>query len=69
MKIGVLSDTHGKSVFLRRGLEKLGKIDALIHLGDHCSDAANLEQSLNIPVLYVSEFHILQSSEIACSKL
>lgn len=53
MKIGVLSDTHGKSVFLRRGLEKLGKIDALIHLGDHCSDAANLEQSLNIPVLYV----------------
>jgi putative phosphoesterase len=53
MKIGVVSDTHGKSVLLHRALEKLGKMDVLIHLGDHCSDAADLEQSLNFPVVYV----------------
>lgn len=37
MKIGVISDSHGRHSALR-ALKSLGAVDVLFHLGDHCSD-------------------------------
>ena len=34
MKILIVSDTHGRHQALDRALEKAGKIDMFIHLGD-----------------------------------
>ncbi|MDY3006659.1 phosphodiesterase [Anaerococcus sp. AGMB00486] len=34
MKIGVISDTHGSLFYTKKALEKLGKCDKIIHLGD-----------------------------------
>lgn len=41
-RIGVISDSHGDSGHLQQALMKLeagGRLDALIHCGDHASDA------------------------------
>jgi hypothetical protein len=53
MRIGVISDSHGKRFALDRALKNVGEVDLLIHLGDLCSDAAYLEKSLEVPVVYV----------------
>lgn len=53
MRIGVLSDSHGKRFALDRALKAMGKVDLLVHLGDLCSDAAYLEKLTEVPVVYV----------------
>ena len=53
MRIGVISDSHGKRFALDRALKSIGEVDLLIHLGDLCSDATYLEKSLRVPVVYV----------------
>lgn len=40
--IAVFSDTHGQKAMLLRCLQKTGA-DAVIHLGDHASDASGLD--------------------------
>ncbi|MDD3839363.1 MAG: metallophosphoesterase [Clostridia bacterium] len=42
MRIGVVSDSHGKIFFLKRALDAMPKVDKLIHLGDHYSDIQSL---------------------------
>ena len=42
MRIAVISDTHGKVNKCIYALEKLGKIDAIIHLGDVYDDSEDL---------------------------
>ncbi|MBM7581995.1 putative phosphoesterase [Caldicoprobacter guelmensis] len=53
MRIGVISDSHGKRFAIDRALKSIGEVDMLIHLGDLCSDALYMEKSLEVPVVYV----------------
>lgn len=54
MRIGVVSDTHGKPEFLRKALEQMGHIDLLIHAGDHYRDALNISKETGIKVIAVA---------------
>ena len=53
MRILVLSDTHGNLSRLDAVLRGAGTPDAIIHLGDHASDAAKIAKRTGIPVLSV----------------
>lgn len=53
MRIGVISDTHGKPEFFRKALEQMGKIDLLIHAGDHYQDAINMGKEAGLKVVAV----------------
>ncbi|WP_027364142.1 metallophosphoesterase [Desulfotruncus alcoholivorax] len=53
MKIGVLSDTHGLTSAAVQAVNQLGAIDALVHTGDHYSDALLLGSLFKIPVYAV----------------
>lgn len=54
MKIAVMSDTHGNVQLALNGLKKAGKIDRLIHLGDHYRDAMEISYKTGLPVDAVS---------------
>lgn len=48
-RIGILSDTHGDSGHMEMALMKMeaeGRLDALIHCGDHAGDAALISGSI-----------------------
>ncbi len=53
MKIGVMSDTHGKHYSTKKAFMKMGNIDALIHLGDHCTDLSILQSECVVPTYTV----------------
>ena len=53
MRIGVLSDTHGRQLSLKRALKSMGDIDLLFHLGDYTRDAMYIQNTKKIPVIYV----------------
>lgn len=42
MRIVVISDTHGNQSAIRRGLERIGAVEVVLHLGDHGADLAGL---------------------------
>lgn len=54
MKIAVMSDTHGNVQLAVSALKSIGKIDRLIHLGDHYSDALQIGNKIGVPVHAVS---------------
>ena len=54
MKIAVISDTHGNIQLALNALKHIGKIDRLLHLGDHYSDALQISTKTGIPVDAVS---------------
>ncbi|HOB20356.1 MAG TPA: metallophosphoesterase [Candidatus Atribacteria bacterium] len=51
MRIGIISDTHGR--FVQPAIIKMGKIDVLIHLGDHFRDIIPFISTFEIPIHYV----------------
>ncbi len=53
MRIGVVSDTHGKTEFCRQAIEQMGRIDLLIHAGDHYQDALKIGRELRIKIVAV----------------
>lgn len=53
MRIGVVSDSHGRLDFLRDAVREMEDIDVLLHAGDYRKDAMMLSQELNIPVYAV----------------
>jgi len=53
MRIGVVSDTHGKPEMFRQALKQMGRIDLLIHAGDHYRDAINMGQETGLKVVAV----------------
>ncbi|MEG1548588.1 MAG: metallophosphoesterase [Clostridia bacterium] len=53
MKIGVIADTHGDTLALRRALGSLKDAEAWIHLGDVVSDAALLRKQSGVAVYSV----------------
>jgi putative phosphoesterase len=54
MRIGVVSDTHGKPECFRWALEQMGEIDLLIHAGDHYQDAINMGKEKGIRIIAVT---------------
>lgn len=50
MRILIVSDTHGNEMNLEKLLEKVGKIDRLIHLGDVEGGEAYIEALVDVPV-------------------
>lgn len=53
MKIGVLSDTHGRQLSLRRAIRAMKDVDLIFHLGDFITDALYIEKTEEIPIIYV----------------
>lgn len=53
MYIGVLSDTHGRQLSLRRALNCMKDIQLIFHLGDYTRDAKYIQDTEDIPVIYV----------------
>lgn len=77
LRIGVVSDTHGSIGRAVIALKSIGDLDLIIHLGDYVSDAKNIEEEMNLEVIYVKgncdfleedtkEDRVL---EIACKKI
>ena len=53
MRIGIISDSHGKRSALTKAINRLGKVDIILHLGDLFSDAIYIENTSNIHTVYV----------------
>jgi len=53
MRIGVISDSHGKRTGLTKAVNRLGKVDIIFHLGDLYSDAIYIENTFSINTVYV----------------
>lgn len=50
MRIGVISDSHGKIKPARQALKQMGQIDLLLHAGDHYGDALKLAAEFKVPL-------------------
>lgn len=53
-RIAVFSDTHGRLDRLPFALERMGTVDAFIHLGDFAHDAERIAELLPVPYHAVS---------------
>ncbi len=53
MKIGIISDSHGKRTALAKAINRLGKVDIIFHLGDLYTDAIYIENTFNLHTVYV----------------
>jgi putative phosphoesterase len=53
MRVGIISDTHGRRGAVQTALDVMGQIDALIHLGDHCTDADDDALERRLPLYTV----------------
>lgn len=42
IRIGVMSDSHGRLLNVTRAVREMGHVDAIVHLGDHDSDASEI---------------------------
>ncbi|WP_418790777.1 metallophosphoesterase [Phosphitispora sp. TUW77] len=54
MRIGVVSDTHGKAHLFREAVKQMGTVDLLIHAGDHFSDAVTMGKEIGIKLVAVT---------------
>ena len=50
MRILIVSDTHGRSMWLEEVLRKIGPIDRMIHLGDVDGEEARIRSMVDVPV-------------------
>ena len=53
MKLLILSDTHGNYPMAIRALEKAGRVDQIVHLGDDIEDARIIETIIGHQVIKV----------------
>jgi len=53
MRIGIISDSHGKRTGLNKAINRLGKVDLIFHLGDLYTDAIHIENSFGVETVYV----------------
>jgi len=53
MRIGIISDSHGKRTALTKAINRLGKVDIIFHLGDLYTDAIYIENTFSIHTVYV----------------
>jgi len=50
MRIGVMSDSHGLLHYAQQAVGAMGKIDLLLHAGDHYRDASKIIVPASVPV-------------------
>ncbi|MFZ5642023.1 MAG: YfcE family phosphodiesterase [Bacillota bacterium] len=50
MRIGLLSDTHDILEPAYKAIDMMGRIDLLIHAGDHYRDASKIAAAVHVPV-------------------
>ncbi len=50
MRIIVFSDSHGNLKFARRALKESGRVDFILHAGDHYRDGLELAAETGLPV-------------------
>lgn len=50
MRIVVFSDSHGNLEFARRALRESGRVDLILHAGDHYRDGLELAAETGLPV-------------------
>ena len=53
LRIGVVSDSHGELYMLDRLVSLMGKIELLLHLGDHYKDIIKLNPKYNYNIDYI----------------
>ncbi len=53
MRIGVVSDSHGRMQCLRAAVEKMGPVDLILHAGDFYDDALRLQKETGLAVVAV----------------
>lgn len=53
MRIGVVSDSHGRMQCLRDAVEKMGPVDLILHAGDFYEDAIRLQKETGLKVVAV----------------
>jgi len=54
LRVAVFSDSHGLLVFALQALRQSGKVDFILHAGDHCRDGLKLAAETGIPVKAVT---------------
>ena len=50
MRIGVISDSHGLLYYVQRAVEDMGRIDLLLHAGDHYRDASKITVPASVAI-------------------
>jgi uncharacterized protein len=53
LRIGVVSDSHGDLYMLDKAVSLMGKIELLLHLGDHYRDIIKLNSKYNYNIDYI----------------
>lgn len=53
IRIGVMSDSHGRLLNVTRAVREMGRVDAIVHLGDHDSDASEIGRLSDAPLSVV----------------
>ncbi|MDQ0204435.1 metallophosphoesterase family protein [Pectinatus haikarae] len=54
MIAGVISDSHGNTMAVKKAIEKAPFVDIWLHAGDYVQDAAYLEKMVTVPVIKVA---------------
>jgi uncharacterized protein len=54
LRIGVVSDSHGELYMLDKAVSLMGKIELLLHLGDHYKDIIKLNLKYNYNIDYIA---------------
>jgi len=53
MRMLVLSDSHGNYPLALKAIEKAGRVDRIVHLGDGIEDARIIEEIVGFPIIKV----------------
>ena len=53
IRVGVMSDSHGRLSYVTRAVREMGRVDWLVHLGDHDSDASEAGKVSDAPLAVV----------------
>lgn len=53
IRVGVMSDSHGRLSYVTRAVREMGRVDWLVHLGDHDSDASEAGKASDAPLAVV----------------
>lgn len=52
-RVGLVSDSHGKTLNLKKAIEQMGDVDIIFHMGDYIQDADLIRTWTSIPVMGV----------------
>lgn len=65
MIMGVMSDSHGNTIAVKKAVEKAPHVDLWLHAGDYVQDAVYLEKITSVPVMKVAGNGDWNNTEVA----